>query len=79
MDVCTNLFFSQDFESLIEVLDVCADIQLDVLGMSGPKGYSLGCFFVPGTVDAENYYKTNSPDNICVTEVITQMNSIPQN
>ena len=37
------LFF-QDFEGLTEVLpDICVDVR----GVSGPKTYSLGCFFVP--------------------------------
>ena len=43
------LFFFQDFEGLTEVLppDVRRDIRVDVRGISGPKTYSLGCFFDP--------------------------------
>ena len=44
------LFF-QDFEGLTEVfaLDVRQDIRVDVRKISGPKTYSLGCFFIPDT------------------------------
>ena len=41
--------FFQDSEGLTEVFapDVRRDIRVDVRGISGPKTYSLGCFFVP--------------------------------
>ena len=42
------LFFFQEIEGLTEVFaPVRRDIRVDVRGISGPKTYSLGCFFVP--------------------------------
>ena len=41
--------FLQDFEGLAKFLpsDVRRDIRVDVRRISGPKTYSLGCFFIP--------------------------------
>ena len=58
------LFF-QDFKGLTEVFcppDVRRDIRVDVRGISSPKTYSLGCFFVP-EMRGRKGYERGTPRN----------------